>query len=72
MQAVAHPFELPPRDSVVLNLDWKQQGVGGDDSWGAWPHNQYLIEPKPQSYRFILRPLAAGEEPGKVARAVAK
>jgi beta-galactosidase len=69
LQAVAHPFELPHRDVVVLNLDWKQQGVGGDDSWGAWPHEPYLIPCQPQCYRFRLRLLAGGEDPGTVARA---
>jgi len=31
-------------------------GVGGDDSWGAKPHPQYLIQPQSYSWSFILQP----------------
>lgn len=68
LQSATHPFQLPVRDFVVLNLDWKQQGVGGDNSWGAWPHPQYLIPCHPQGYRFLLVPLKPGEDPGQKAR----
>jgi beta-galactosidase len=56
LEAVEHPFEMPHRKVTVLNLDWMQQGAGGDDSWGAWPHEQYLIPCREQGYRFSLRP----------------
>lgn len=69
LNAGEHPFELPRRDTITLNLDLKQQGVGGDDSWGAWPHDQFMIPCQDYTYRFRLHPLSAGEEPGKVARA---
>ncbi|HEY9175553.1 MAG TPA: glycoside hydrolase family 2 TIM barrel-domain containing protein [Verrucomicrobiae bacterium] len=72
LQSAEHPFELPQRDITVLNLDWKQQGVGGDDSWGAWPHEQYLIPCQEQSYSFRLRPFRVGEDPGKLARTVVR
>ncbi len=68
LQSVTHPCDLPRRDTVVLNLDAKQQGVGGDDSWGAWPHPEYLIPCAPQTHRFRLRPIAAGEDPELLAR----
>jgi beta-galactosidase len=68
LQAADHPFLLPQRDFTVLNLDWKQQGVGGDNSWGRWPHEQYLIPCQEQGYSFRLRPLQAGEDPAKLAR----
>src|SRR5207245_9699222 len=29
-------FEVPHRDYITLNLDLKQQGLGGDNSWGEW------------------------------------
>jgi beta-galactosidase len=53
----------------MLNLDWKQQGVGGDNSWGAWPHENDLIECAEQGYRFRLSPLKRGDDPAAVARA---
>ncbi len=69
LQAVSHPFEMPRRDVTVLNLDWMQQGAGGDDSWGAWPHEQYLIPCIAQGYRFSLRPYDAWTgEPRTLAR----
>jgi len=51
-----HINELPRRDFVTVNIDYKQMGVGGDDSWGARPHRQYTLPPKPYDYRFRLRP----------------
>ena len=44
-------------------------GAGGDTSWGAWPHEEFLIPCQAQSYRFRLRPLAAGDNPSDIARA---
>ena len=70
LQAAEHPFELPHRDTVVLNLDWKQQGLGGDDSWGAWPHDEYLIPCTPQSYRFWLRPITSESDIEQWARRI--
>ena len=69
LNAGEHPYELPHRDTITLNLDFKQQGVGGDDSWGAWPHDEYMIPCQAYSYRFRLHPLSAGEDPEKLARA---
>ena len=69
LNAGEHPFELPHRDTITLNLDLRQQGVGGDDSWGAWPHDEYMIPCQDYTYRFRLHPLTAGEDPEKVARA---
>jgi beta-galactosidase len=63
-----HAFELPRRDYITLNLDFKQQGVGGDDSWGAWPHQQYLIPCKEYSYSFRLRPIDGKTNPLHLAR----
>ena len=68
LQSVAHPCDLPHRSSVVLNLDSRQQGVGGDDSWGAWPHPEYLIPCAPQTHRFRLRPIVRGEDSDSLAR----
>jgi beta-galactosidase len=50
-----HPFDLPTRDFINLNIDLNIHGVGGDDSWGA-PTMEKYTNPgnKPYSYGFIL------------------
>jgi beta-galactosidase len=68
LNAGKHAFQLPRRDYTVLNLDLAQQGLGGDDSWGAWPHKEFLIPCRDYSYQFRLCPIAPGEDPEKLAR----
>jgi beta-galactosidase len=47
-----------------LNLDYMQCGVGGDDSWGAWPMEKYLIPAKDYTWSYRIRPyLLANENP---------
>ena len=45
------------RDSItVLNIDFQQMGLGGDDSWTPRTHPEYLLPAnKPYTYRFRLR-----------------
>ncbi|MBO9563890.1 MAG: DUF4981 domain-containing protein [Niastella sp.] len=50
-----HPTNLPPSRSVYLNIDLNQRGVGGDDSWGALPHQQYRLLDKKYSYSYVVR-----------------
>ena len=57
-----HATDLVKRDLVTWNLDYKQMGVGGDDSWGARPHDKYTLFPKKYSYKFRLRPFSREKE----------
>ena len=61
-QAIHH-HQLPARPETYLNLDGKQMGLGGDDSWGALPLEKYRIKAAPMSYRFRLRPIGPGDSP---------
>ncbi len=65
-KAGRHWADLVPRDEVTLTVDHRQQGVGGDDSWGAVPHHEYTLWPREMGFRFLLRPLRPGEYPGGV------
>lgn len=38
---------------MIVNLDGAQMGVGGDDSWGALPHDEFRLFPG--NYTFQLR-----------------
>jgi beta-galactosidase len=57
-----HATDLKKRDLVTWNLDYKQMGVGGDDSWGARPHDKYTLFPQEYVYRFRLRPFSKSKE----------
>jgi beta-galactosidase len=50
-----HPTDLPVRRNVFLNIDLKQRGLGGDDSWGALPHRQYRLLDKKYSYTYTIK-----------------
>jgi beta-galactosidase len=39
-----HPTELPPVHYTFLRVGLAQMGVAGDDTWGALPHPEYLID----------------------------
>jgi beta-galactosidase len=39
-----HHYELPKVYNTVIKVSSKQTGVGGDDSWGATPHEEYLLK----------------------------
>jgi beta-galactosidase len=53
-----HAYELARRPDTYINLDFRQMGVGGDDSWGALAHEPFQLPAKAYSYRFRLRPFA--------------
>lgn len=61
-----HNFEIEPGQFVRLNIDYKQMGVGGDNSWGARTHKEYLLPHKEYSYSFKLRPFLKDENPVKL------
>ncbi len=56
------PHSLTRSPHTVINLDLAQRGLGGDDSWGAMPHPQFLLKTdRDYSYSLVLRPLKGGE-----------
>ncbi|MHA1730863.1 MAG: glycoside hydrolase family 2 TIM barrel-domain containing protein, partial [Promethearchaeota archaeon] len=51
-----HVNELFPRDdSITLNIDHKQMGVGGSGC-GSLPPTYFRVPPVPLNYGFLLRP----------------
>jgi len=63
-----HPSSLVKRDFVDLCVDYRQMGVGGNDSWGARPLQKYTLYSQPYSYTIRLRPLSKGTDPEKIYR----
>ncbi len=50
-----HPTNLRYRDETTLHIDWAQRGLGGDTSWGAYPHPQYLLTKDGYTYSYVLK-----------------
>ena len=69
LEGATHIHELPRRDLVTVNLDFKQMGVGGDNSWGARPHREYTLPAEKYRYSFRLTPYVPSlGDMGRVAR----
>ncbi len=58
LEAAKRAHDLPRRDFIQVNIDWKVHGVGGDNSWGKRTMDRYTL-PSSEPYRFgfILKPL---------------
>mgnify|MGYP003666173587 FL=1 len=52
-----HTADISKRDFVNINIDYEQMGVGGDDSWGAQPHDKYKIFPDNLEYTYSIQPV---------------
>jgi len=50
-----HINELKKRDFIYVNIDYKQQGVGGDDSWYTPVHPEYRIKAELITYKMRLK-----------------
>ena len=62
LEAASHDCLLPRRSFVTLNIDYRQMGVGGDDSWGALTREKYCLTDNSLTYQFRLTPLSSGTE----------
>ena len=62
-----HGGSILKKDMVWLNIDHKQMGVGGDNTWGAQVHPEYTITPHEWKYSFTLQPLDAGQDAARQA-----
>jgi beta-galactosidase len=49
-----HINDITPRKLTVLQIDHAQRGVGGDNSWGALPHDEYRLLKKQYSYSYKI------------------
>ena len=52
LEGKKHQWELSAADELTVNIDAVQMGVGGDDSWGARPHDAYM--PGAGTYRLVF------------------
>ena len=56
LENARHPYELPPVHYTVIRAIGIQMGVGGDDSWGAPVHPEYIPDAaKPLDFTFTFQ-----------------
>ncbi|MDQ0198057.1 beta-galactosidase, LacZ type [Neobacillus ginsengisoli] len=51
LEAYDHSYKLPKSEKVIFRVNYKQMGVGGDDSWQAKTHPEYTLFSN-RSYEF--------------------
>lgn len=44
-------------DKTYVNIDLKQMGLGGDDSWSPRVHEEYLLKEKSYRFGFVISPM---------------
>ncbi len=59
LEQASHSYKLARQPYVMLNIDHKQMGVDGDNSWGARPRDWCTLWPESQSYSYRLKPLSS-------------
>jgi beta-galactosidase len=62
-----HTNELEPRKEVIVNLDYRQRGLGGS-SCGPDTLPEYRIEPGIYQFNYLMRPFNSKSEPAELAR----
>ncbi|MEM9658900.1 MAG: hypothetical protein AAF961_11115, partial [Planctomycetota bacterium] len=57
LENAQHTPDLQPAGFTTVNIDYRQQGVGGDDSWShrAAPMKKYQLTRPAYRFRFMLR-----------------
>ncbi|MCB0282530.1 MAG: DUF4981 domain-containing protein [Calditrichaeota bacterium] len=57
LEGAAYLYQVRQTEDVYLNIDYKQVGVGGDDTWSdnARPHEEFRLTGTQYSYSFTLK-----------------
>lgn len=56
LMAADHVWKLSPRPEIILHLDHRHMGVGGDTGWTRNVHEEYLIRPARFHWTWHMRP----------------
>lgn len=52
-----HDYDLRLHKNIVVNIDHKQMGVGGDNSWGHPVMNKYQLDTGCYQYSYTILPI---------------
>lgn len=57
LEISSHINEVAMKNIVEVHIDLEQMGVGADQSWGAYPYDQYRLLKNEYAYGFVVRPV---------------
>ena len=57
LEKARHQWDLSVGDSITVNVDAVQMGVGGDNSWGARPHGDDMVGKGEYHLSFLVEGL---------------
>ncbi len=43
LETALHSSDIPLRDLITVKISHREAGIGGENSWGAWPRPKHLI-----------------------------
>lgn len=58
MEASDYSFQMQRSDEIYVNIDHKQLGVGGNNSWGAIALPVYQLKNEAYTYSYRIRPIS--------------
>jgi beta-galactosidase len=58
-KAQRHTIDIQPKDKIWLHIDYKQTGIGGDNSWdkNGLANKEYRVKPNQCQFSFTIKPL---------------
>lgn len=65
MLATKYPTALKASENTFINIDHKQMGVGGDDSWSPRVYPEFRLTDTEYEYSFIMKMINGEAEIGK-------
>lgn len=59
MERSRYTWQMERRGSIFVNVDHRQMGVGGIDSWSprAYPEPRFRVQNEPMTFRYRMEPL---------------
>jgi beta-galactosidase len=56
-----HYYQVQPTDSITLNIDYKQAGLGGDNSLSRSTHKPYILKKRKYTYGYRIKLVDKGQ-----------
>ncbi len=57
IESATHNYQLSKMPFYTIQVDYKQRGVGGNNSWGLKPLNKYRLLDDYYEYSFLISPV---------------